>query len=431
MYYFFISILCSLLLLSNVLEAKTALWTEVNLAQRHVGQSLFKSMPDRYSLYQLDEVAMRIAMKTALTRVNTAARQQNAVTNTLAIPLPNKAMIELQLTETTVMAAALAAKYPQLRTYKAHVVGRPLIQGVVDLNALGFHGMLFMEDGQRLFIDPRRSANGEVYYISYYDKDYHPSDKIKPQCQVDNSASKNTPLARIHSSDKTLPLQRTGTQLRTYRLAMAATGEYTTYFGGTVAQGLSAITTTIARVNQILERDLAVTLQLIADNDQIVFTNAATDPYLDTSSSALIAQNQETIDSIIGNANYDIGHVFSQSFGGLAQFEAVCFDNVKAEAMTGLLQPENDPFDIDFVAHEIGHQLGGNHSFNAQIDGCNARNAATAWEIGNGITIMGYADICAESNNVLTNSIAMFHIGNIEQMSTFINNANAGSFCGT
>ena len=426
MYYFFISILSSSLLFSHVLYAKDVLWTEVNLKQRSsTGQDLFKLMPDQYSLYQLNETAMRKAL-------NTAARSQNANTNTIEIPLPNKDIIQLHLTETAVMAAELAAKYPQLRTYKASVVDRPQIQGVVDLNELGFHGMLFMENGQRLFIDPRRSATGEIYYISYYDSDYHPSDKQKPQCNVGHSPLQQSQILErpSFSSSNTLPLQRTGTHLRTYRLAMATTGEYTNYFGGTVEKGLSAINTTIARVNQMLERDLAVKLELIANNDQIIFTDAATDPYVDTSSGALMTQNQITIDAIIGSANYDIGHVFSQSGGGFAQLAAVCDDSVKAKAMTGRSTPENDPFDIDFVAHEIGHQLGAKHSFNAKAGGCN-RNTTTAWEIGNGITIMGYANICLKSNDVLSNSIAMFHIGNIREMSTFINNTNTGGSCGT
>jgi len=414
------------LLLSHSLYANPAVWTEVSLQQRGLGPNLFQRMPEHYSLYQLDEQALKNSL-------NTVARSNTVTSKTISIPLPNKDMIELVVDETSVMAAELAAKYPQIKTYKVTVVDRPTITGVIDRNELGFHAMLWMENGQRLFIDPRKTASGQIYYISYYDNDYHPVDKQKPHCEIDGASNLQQGLHSLRQAktDTNSPLQRSGTNLRTYRLAMATTGEYTTFFGGTVAQGLSAIATTIARVNQILERDLAVKLELVANNDQIVFTNAATDPFVNTASNALITQNQITIDAVIGSANYDIGHVFSQSGGGLAQFEAVCFDAVKAEAMTGSSTPENDPFDIDFVAHEIGHQFGANHSFNAKIDGCNPRNAATAWEIGNGITIMGYAGICADSNNVLQNSIAMFHIGNIQQMSTFVNDVNGGGFCGT
>jgi len=195
---------------------------------------------------------------------------------------------------------------------------------------------------------------------------------------------------------------------------------------------LSAISTTVARVNQIFERDLAVTLELVANNDQIIYTDAASDPYSDNDSSdALLEDNQPAIDNAIGSANYDIGHVITQNGGGgVASFQSVCADSFKAMAMTGHTTPENDPFDIDYVAHEIGHQFGGSHSFNATIGGCN-RNTSTTWEIGNGVTIMGYAGVCDPANDVASNSIAMFHIGNIREMSLFIDDASQGSFCGS
>jgi hypothetical protein len=215
---------------------------------------------------------------------------------------------------------------------------------------------------------------------------------------------------------------------------MAATGEYTRFHGGTVAKALSAITTTVARVNQIYERDLAVKLELVANNDQIIFTDANTDPYSNNNNSEqLIDDNQFVIDERITADNYDVGHVMTQNNGGgLAYFAAVCTDSVKASAMTGDITPQNDPFDIDFVAHELGHQFAGTHSFNATTGSCGGgnRNALTAWEIGSGVTIMGYAGICAE-NNIQEHSIAMFHIGNIRAMGQFINDPKQGALCGT
>jgi len=162
-----INLIWLLVLFSGTVYAEPALWSEVSLEERRSGQSLLDLMPDRYSLYQLDEAAMR-------NYLNTVARSSGAeeTVKTLSVPLPNREMIQLIVTETSIMAPELASKYPQIKTYKVIVVDRPGVQGVVDINELGFHAMLFLENGKRLFIDPRRSASGAIYYVSYYDSDY-------------------------------------------------------------------------------------------------------------------------------------------------------------------------------------------------------------------------------------------------------------------
>ncbi len=417
---FYLSLLCW----TSSLYANDNVWTEVSLAQRSSEPLSLDLMPERYSLYRLDKAAISM-------QLNTVARSNTV--NTITVPLPNRDIIELVVTETSVMAAELAAKYPQIKTYHVTVVDRPRVQGVIDVTEQGFHAMLLMENGRRLFIDPRQSATGETYYISYYDHDYHPSNKQKSQCQVGSEISKtvlSSSLARA-TTDIIQPLQRSGINLRTYRLAMVATGEYTRYHGGTVALALSAITTSIARVNQIFERDLAIKLELVANNDQIIFTNANTDPYSDNNDDyKLLYATPSVINNAIGLTSYDIGHVVTSNFGGgLAGLGIVCDETQKGEGMTGLPQPENDPFDIDYLAHELGHQFGANHSFNTE-EKCN-RNNSTAWEIGNGVTIMGYTGICATSNDVASNSIALFHIGNIREITQFIDSARGGSSCGT
>jgi len=422
----FSALLISALLTSQVSIADPSLWTEVPLEHRRSGQTQLELMPDRYSLYQLDEEGMR-------NYLNTSARsvEEQEVVKTLSVPLPNREMIELVVTESSVMAPELAAKFPNIKTYKVVVVGRPAVQGVADINDLGFHVMLILENGKRLFIDPRKSANGETYYISYYDSDYRPEGKERPQCTTDTSANyRFSPVQDLYH--KPTVYQRSGENLRTYRLAMAATGEYTSFHGGTVNAGLSAVTTTVSRVNQVYERDLAVKLELVANNDQIIFTDASSDPYSDNDNSdTLLEENQPAIDNAIGNSSYDVGHVVTfNGGGGVASFESVCFDSFKAQAMTGHTNPANDPFDIDYVAHELGHQFGGSHSFNATDGGCN-RNSISPWEIGNGVTIMGYAGVCNSSNDVSSNSIAMFHVGNIRQMGTFIESSSLGGACGT
>ena len=193
-------------------------------------------------------------------------------------------------------------------------------------------------------------------------------------------------------------------ELREYRLAIAATGEYTTFHGGTVAAAQAAQVTTMNRVNGVYERDFGVRMIFVANNNNsIIYTNAATDPYSDGNTGAMIGEVQADIDATIGSGNYDVGHVFGTNSGGLAGLGVICTNGQKARGVTGSGAPIGDPFDIDYVAHELGHQFGANHT---QNNNCN-RNTATAMEPGSASSIMGYAGICAP--NVQSNSDDHFH----------------------
>ena len=151
---------------------------------------------------------------------------------------------------------------------------------------------------------------------------------------------------------------QSGDVLRTYRTAIAATGEYTDFHGGTVEDAMAAINTSLNRVNQVFEREAAIRLILVENNDEIIYTNSSSDPYSNGNAGAMIDQNQTNIDDVIGNDNYDIGHVFGTNSGGLASLGSVCNNSQKARGITGSFAPVGDPFDIDYVCHEVGHQFG-------------------------------------------------------------------------
>ena len=157
--------------------------------------------------------------------------------------------------------------------------------------------------------------------------------------------------------------------------------------------------------------EASIRMQLVPTESLIVFTNPATDPFTGNSNAnILIGESQSVISSSIGSANFDIGHTFSTGGGGLAALGCVCYNPAKASGITGSGNPVGDPFDIDYVAHEIGHQFGGDHTFNANTGSCNGNvNSSTAVEPGSGITIMAYAGICGSTDNLAPNSIAYFH----------------------
>ena len=213
-------------------------------------------------------------------------------------------------------------------------------------------------------------------------------------------------------------------ELRTVRLANAATGEYTQFHGGTAAQGQAAIVTAINRVNQIYERDVAVRMILVANNQSVVYTNPSTDPYSNNNGGAMLSQNISNLNSVIGSANYDIGHVFSTGGGGVAFLGVVCTAS-KGGGVTGLNSPTGDPFYIDFVAHEMGHQWGGSHTFDGIRGSCSGnRSDSSAYEPGSGSTIMSYAGICS-SDNLQRNADAYFHGRSLDQ----INNHASSRSC--
>ncbi|NEW80480.1 MAG: T9SS type A sorting domain-containing protein, partial [Gelidibacter sp.] len=190
---------------------------------------------------------------------------------------------------------------------------------------------------------------------------------------------------------------------------------------------LSAIVTTMVRVNGIFERDVSLTMKLVDNNTAIIFLDAANDGFTNTNSDLLIDESQTIIDTNIGTANYDIGHTFSTGGGGLAQLSSPCGTG-KARGITGSPSPIGDPYDIDYVSHEMGHQYGAHHTFNGDAGNCagSNRNAGTAVEPGSGSTIMSYSGLCSPQN-VTNDADAYFHLVSIREM--FANISTGFSTC--
>jgi Metallo-peptidase family M12B Reprolysin-like/PKD-like domain len=381
------------------------LWQDVNESSINAGPRWI--VPLRYRSVRLDlQAAKQLLLQAPKEQTQAAV----ANTLTLQLPRPDGKMEEFVVVESPIMEQALADQFPEIKTYAGYASNNPTVTVRFDITPAGFHAMVLSPDGN-YFIDPYSKSSTE-FYVSYYKKDFVTDKELK--CGFQSNTSNTSPP----------PVKRFGDlKLRTYRLALAATGEYTTFHGGTVPLALAAQVTTMNRVNGIYIKDLAVKMNIVANNNLIVYTNSATDPYTNGDAGTMLGQNQTNLTSVIGSTNYDIGHVFGTNSGGIAGLGVVCNASNKARGVTGSSAPINDPFDVDYVAHEIGHQFSGNHSYNNSCG--NNRNNATAWEPGSGSTIMAYAGIC--SPNVQSLSDAYFHAGNLAEMYTFI--TGSGNSC--
>lgn len=386
------------------------LWQDVQPGSFTVKGAVYHA-PVSFRTVKLDNAGMYYLLNSAPEEQDVKVQNSNFI---VSLPLPNGTMGRFKFVESSVMEPELQAKFPEIRTYLGQGIDDPYATVRFDYTPMGFHAMILSPFGD-IFIDPF-SMNETEYYISYYKHDFRPAVEKNFQCLTPGDNS-------FHNNEA--GIMRTGEQLRTYRIAIAATGEYTAYFGGTVNGALAAITTSLNRITGVYEKELSVRMVLIANNNLIIYTNGATDPYSNNNGGAMLTENQNNLDAVIGDANYDIGHVYSTgNFGGIAGLGVVCVSGQKGRGTTGSSSPIGDPWDIDYVAHEMGHQFSGNHTQN-NIN-CNA-NPGTAWEPGSGITIMGYAGVC--SPNLGNNSIPYFHGGNMTNEIFPFTQSGSGNNC--
>ncbi len=402
-----------------------AYWNDITADQAAQVRGERRITPQRARSLALDVTGLR-AM---LAQVPVGELSEVAASaHIIELPLPEGGMAAFRLLEVPVMHPELQARYPMIRTY----TGVGLEDGALlkmDLTPHGFHAMVLAPGGDDWFIDPLAFGD-DAHCQSYLKRHFR---KTLPEgfhaCHYDAVNDIDAAQKQTRAWIAEMGADRVGDcQLRRYDLALAATGEYSNFHGSTTLNNnksfaAAAQVTSLNRVNGIYERDATLTMLLVANNDNLIYLNGSTDPYTNGNGGTMLGENITTCNSVIGSANYDIGHVFSTGGGGVAYLNSPCTSN-KAGGVTGSGAPVGDPFDIDYVAHEMGHQYGGNHS---QNNNCN-RAASAAVEVGSGITIMGYAGICAP--DVASNSIAMFGGYSMQEIAANIT-TGASSGCPT
>jgi hypothetical protein len=440
--YLLLPVAVSLLLFFNAAFAAytgSKLWTDQVASPRWYGTVATQQVKPRY--LQADTVQLKAVLRAA------PLERSSEATSTIELPLPDGEMRRFVIEESPVMAPALAAKYPHFKTYRVRATDSPQVTGRADLLPTGFHAYITTEKGV-VVINPERGYSDQ--YRSFYK---HDSAAGKPRtfsCGV-KPEQRGGSLPGDFVSRQPALNARIENELLTYRIAVAATYEYsqavTSGVAGNVRTNtLAEIVTAINRVDEIYVRDLGIFLQLVANNDLLICT-VQTPPcdLADNDPEVLLLNNYKFIESFIDQSDYDVGHVFSTGGGGLAGYGVVCDSDLndpagqyKADGVTGTDDPVGDAFYIDYVAHELGHQFGASHTFNGTTDNCGGgnRNAATAYEPGSGSTIMGYAGICgaedvqtsADSPTAGGISDDTFHAGSIDEIVDYTRNGT-GNTC--
>jgi hypothetical protein len=417
MKFIFKSLFLFAVLASKFVFASNSIWLPLNSTQVETTLTADFNVSSS-SAWSFDLAQMTSLLQTA------GNNPSNAIV--LELPYPDGSFHSYKVWESSIMESGLAAKFPQIKTYSGFDMANPGATLKLDINPINFHAMVF--DGSRTFMINPRNRNNATIYASFFKKDLIRTYQQQMHCEIGQTASGLVPNGSPITIGSGLPAlnttaQRTnGTVHKKYRLALACTYEYACAVTGsttpTQAPVLAAMVTSVNRVNGVYENEFGVTLTLVNNTNLLIYLTS-TDPYTNNNGSTMLGQNQTTVTTTIGSANYDIGHVFSTGGGGIASLGCVC-GSVKAQGVTGSPNPVGDAYDIDYVAHEMGHQFGCNHTFNSNNGSCSGnRNNATAYEPLSGTTIMAYAGICSP-DDIQQHSDPYFHAASLVEASKFI-----------
>ncbi|RYZ19070.1 MAG: hypothetical protein EOP49_48850, partial [Sphingobacteriales bacterium] len=280
-------------LFASALATASETWAPVEESSiRTAGLKILK--PEKSIVYSMDESMLQAVLG------NLPA--DPSLGRNMVLPTPNGSFRQFRVWLDPVMEPGLAEKYPGIRTFSGVAIDNPAVTVKLDYTQFGFHAMV-MDGNATYFIDPYTNRN-DSYYICYFKKDYRLPEGSGMICEIGEESAPHTAEAIHVGGPKLPPMQYkiNGATKKTYRLAVACSGEYAVAVAGvnpTKADVLAKIITSVNRVSGVYERELAVHLSLIANNDTIIFLDAAADPYSNNSNSALLGQNQNTITTYI------------------------------------------------------------------------------------------------------------------------------------
>lgn len=395
-----------------------ALWTEIDLGIKT------GPMPMDARVFRVDVAGLDTRLRAAV---------QHPVE--LSIPRPDHGVVVVRLEPTETMAPELAKRFPNIATFAGRGLG-PDGPVTVRMTWSPMGLQVWVREGRgSFFVEPTRVEPSRVEPTLEIDGAVETYVSYRGQATGEVECGVMTPPVLDSDPpavmDGSIASKGATEALNVFRLAVASTSEFTQNVGsGSSWITFLTILTTINQVNDILEAEARVRLQLIPETVQLIYFDA-NDPYTDNSKTALILENAENLDAVLGAESFDIGHVFSWGVsGGLAQHRAVCH-STKARGVSGW-SPSNLDW-IQIVAHEFGHQLGAFHSFNSVAGECGPeRNALTAWEAGSGRSLMSYGGGSAcDVESVAGPKLSRLHMESRDEIRERVDYVATYQDCGT
>jgi hypothetical protein len=384
------------------------LWKQSS--RNSTSKSINKTKLPLNHLFDLNVSAIKSALASSPKRDFSKTKSNNII----SLPNGDGNMESFRVYENSVMDAVLAAKYPEIKSYVGIGIDNPNARAYFSNSPLGFKSISFYPDQSTVFIEP---VTTDLNTYTIYKKSDTKTSLDTFECNTINQTINNT--QRLTTTSITAKGADDG-KLRTLRLALACTAEYAALFGGTKALALAAMNNTITRINGVFERDFGVKLIIISNNDSVIYTNALTDPYSDFSSKYNWSQeNQSNLDTTIGSANYDIGHLLgsgSVNVGDAGGTGNLCSSLYKGSGYTAAYSGnyQGEAFDIEFVGHEMGHQLGAYHTYTYKTES----GSGAQMEPGSGSTIMSYGG--ASMKDFQDHRDSYFHAISIQQVTDLI-----------
>ncbi len=398
---------------TNLLKAQS--WMSIHHDEDLIESFGIRILPSQFQLLQVERVDIQRAVNEGL----------------IELPLPDGTMHRFLLERASNFHPQLEEKFPDIQSYHLISVSTPSISGKLDVSNRGISAVC-RHPKSDIYID-LHLTDGRPYYMSYFTDDYEVEDDFLTSYLGHDHTFHNDVMHFMNDQPRKSPFSRSANepvQLYVYDLALTCTGEYGLKHGGTVDGVLSAMNTALSRINFVLESELAIRLQLIANNDELIHLNGSNDPFTNGNAAQMALECNNFLLTKLGPGGFDVGHVFgtqcSNVVGTSGGVGTVCGGNKGFGSSCEI--STSDRFYIGIVCHELGHQFGAEHTWNnCPTAPDNQFNGGTAFEPGSGSTIMSYAGACSDQNIQSTPDF-YYHNNSIEDM-IFFSRVSGGKQC--